>query len=310
MKPLRGIVPPLVTPLRDRDRLDVAGLERLLDHVLDGGVHGVFLLGTTGEAPGLSHRLRHELVRRACRIVGGRVPVLVGVTDTSFVESVALGRCAAESGAAAVVLSAPYYFPAGQPELAEYVEHIVGELPLPVFLYNMPSHTKMAFKPATIRRMMDQPRVVGMKDSSGDLAYFRRVARLLSRRPDWSLFMGPETMIPQAVRAGAHGAVPGGANLLPRLFVDLLEAARKGRAGPLQERVLRLQETVFAVGRHRSSYLKGLKCALSLLGICDDFMAEPFARFRAPERERVRRHLAEPGLLNRRSGGRRGRRPS
>jgi 4-hydroxy-tetrahydrodipicolinate synthase len=296
MKPLRGIIPPLVTPLRDRDRLDGAGLERLIEHVLLGGVHGIFLLGTTGEAPGLSHRLRHELVARACRIVDRRVPVLVGVTDTSFVESVALARRAAESGAHAVVLSAPYYFPAGQPELLEYLEHIVPELPLPVFLYNMPSHTKVAFGPETVRRAMDLPRVVGMKDSSGDIAYFRRIARLLPRRSGFTLLMGSETLVPQALRAGAHGAVPSGANLVPRLFVDLYQAALRGRAQPWQRQVQRLQETVFAVGHHPSAYLKGLKCGLSLLGICDDFMAEPFARFRAPERERVRRHLAELGL--------------
>ena len=296
MKPLRGIVPPLVTPLRDRDRLDVGGLERLLEHVLAGGVHGIFLLGTTGEGPSLSHRLRAELVRRTCRLVKGRVPVLVGVTDTSFAESVELARRAADSGAAAVVFSAPYYFPAGQPELAEYVERLVRELPLPAFLYNMPSHTKIEFEPETVRRAMDLPQIAGMKDSSGNLAYFRKITRLLPRRPDWSLFMGPETMIPEAVRMGAHGAVPGGANLLPRLFVDLFAAARNGRAAELQERVLRLQKTVFAVGRHRSSYLKGLKCALSLLGLCDDVLAEPFARFRGPERERVRRHLRALGI--------------
>jgi 4-hydroxy-tetrahydrodipicolinate synthase len=296
VKPLRGIIPPLVTPLRGRDLLDVAGLERLLERVLAGGVHGVFLLGTTGEAPSLSHRLRHELVQRACRIVDGRVPVLVGVTDTSFVESIALARRAAESGAFAAVLSAPYYFIAGQAELREYLQHIVPELGLPVFLYNIPSHTKVRFGLETVRRALEEARIVGMKDSSGDLAYFRKLARLLPGRPDFTLLMGSETLIPQGLRAGAHGAVPSAANLLPRLFVELLAAARRGRAGPLQRQALRLQRTVFAVGRHRSSYLKGLKCALSLLGVCDDFMAEPFVRFRAPERERVRRHLEQLGI--------------
>ena len=93
---------------------------------------------------------------------------------------------------------------------------------------------------------------------------------------------------------GAHGGVPGGANLAPRLFVDLFESG--GRAPELQERVVRLSSTVYAVGKHGSAYLKGLKCALSLLGICDDFLAEPFSRFLAPERERVRQHLAGLGL--------------
>jgi 4-hydroxy-tetrahydrodipicolinate synthase len=305
MKPLRGIVPPLITPLRDRNRLDAAGLERLVEHVLGGGVHGLFLLGTTGEAPSLSHRLRHEFVARACRLVAGRVPVLVGITDTSFVESLALARRAADAGARAVVLSAPYYFPAGQPELWEYLEHIVSELPLPVFLYNIPSHTKIAFGFEIVRRALELRRVVGMKDSSGDLRYFRRLARLVRDRRGFTLLMGSETLLPQALRAGAHGGVTGSANLFPRLFVDLYRAVRRAdrrsptfrkRAAALQRQVVRLQQTIFAVGHHPSAHLKGVKCALSLLGICDDFMAEPFARFRAPERERVRRYLEELGF--------------
>src|SRR5947209_4451137 len=103
----RGIIPPMVTPLRDRDALDVAGLERLVEHLLAGGVHGIFILGSTGEGPSLSHRLRQELIQRTCRLVAGRAPVMVGITDPAFVESVNLARAAAEAGAQALVLSAP-----------------------------------------------------------------------------------------------------------------------------------------------------------------------------------------------------------
>src|SRR6185369_5334544 len=97
--PLTGIIPPMVTPLRSRDELDVAGLEKLVEHILGGGVNGLFILGTTGEGPSLSYRLRRELIERVCKQVNHRVPVLVGITDTSFVESVNLARGAAESGA-------------------------------------------------------------------------------------------------------------------------------------------------------------------------------------------------------------------
>ncbi|KPK45009.1 MAG: dihydrodipicolinate synthase, partial [Phycisphaerae bacterium SG8_4] len=129
--PLRGIIPPLVTPLLDRDTLDEAGLERLVEHILAGGVHGLFILGTTGEAPSLSYRLRHDLIERVCRQVAARVPVLVGITDTSFVESTNIARKAKDAGAQAVVLAPPYYFPAGQLELLEYLKHLTAELPLP-----------------------------------------------------------------------------------------------------------------------------------------------------------------------------------
>lgn len=141
--PRQGVIPPLVTPLRDRDTLDEAGLERLIEHVISGGVSGIFVLGTTGEAPSLSYRLRRTLIGRACRQADGRVPVLVGITDTAFVESVAMARVAADAGAAAVVLATPYYFPAGQTELSAYINNIISELPLPLLLYNMPAMTKV-----------------------------------------------------------------------------------------------------------------------------------------------------------------------
>jgi 4-hydroxy-tetrahydrodipicolinate synthase len=220
-----GIIPPMVTPLRDRDALDVPGLERLVEHMLAGGIHGLFILGTTGEAPSLSYRLRRELVDRVCRQVLGRVPVLVGITDTALVESLALARHAAQAGAQAVVAAPPFYFPAGQPELLHYVEHLTAELPLPLFLYNMPMMTKVAFAPQTVRQLLGNARIVGVKDSSGDLGYFEQLLAVARERPDWSVLVGPEHLLADAVERGGQGGVNGGANLCPRLFVELYAAA-------------------------------------------------------------------------------------
>ncbi len=297
--PLRGIVPPMVTPLKSRDELDVAGVERLVEHILAGGVHGLFILGTSGEAPSLSYRLRRELVERVCRQVAGRLPVLVGVTDTSFVESVNLARFSAEAGAQAVVMATPYYFPAGQPELLEYLEHIVPELVLPVYLYNMPMMTKVPFAPETIQSVLQMKQIAGLKDSSGNLEYFGQLVGLARQRPDWGLLVGPEHLLAETVKLGGTGGVNGGANFHPRLFVDLYEAACRGdqaQVDLLQARLLQLGG-IYQVGKHASAVIKGMKCSLSLLGICSDFMAEPFARFRSPERERVRAILAGLGLL-------------
>jgi dihydrodipicolinate synthase/N-acetylneuraminate lyase len=298
-KPLRGIIPPMITPLEDRDTLDAAGLERLVDHLIDGGVHGIFILGTTGEAPSLSYRVRQELIDRVCRHVALRVPVLVGVTDTSFVESVNLAQHAAKAGAQAVVLSAPYYFPAGQPELLEYVEDIATELSLPVFLYNMPSHTKLTFEPDTIRSALDIANIVGLKDSSAQMIYFHKVRQLVADRPDFSLLVGPEELLGESVLLGGHGGVCGGANLFPRLYVELYEAASAAqleRIARLHSRVMQLGETIYSVGKHRSAFIKGLKCGLSCLGICDDFMAEPFQRFGPSQREQIQKYLADLGV--------------
>src|SRR5215470_6176702 len=196
---LTGIIPPIVTPLLDRDNLDVEGLERLIERIVSGGVSGLFLLGTTGEGASLSYRLRRELIERTCRQVNKRAPVLVNITDTAFVESVNLARHAADSGAQALVVAPPYYLPAGQPELQEYLAHLVAELPLPLFLYNIPPLTKVSYELDTVRRAMDHPRIVGLKDSSGDMNYFKQAAALLKQRPDWSLLIGPEAKLLEAL---------------------------------------------------------------------------------------------------------------
>ncbi len=299
ISPLQGIIPPLVTPMRDRDTLDCEGLERLVEHVLAGGVHGLFILGTTGEAPSLSYRLRRELIDCVCHVVNGRVPVLVGITDTAFTESVRLAQHAAEAGARAVVLAAPYYFPAGQPELEEYVEHLLPELPLPLFLYNMPALTKVAYGLETIEHLMQHDTIVGLKDSSAHMVYFKDVIHLARMRPDWTLLMGPEELLVESLWAGGHGGVNGGANLWPSLFVDIYNAAQsqdRQALEPLQEKAFVLRK-LYQIGRHPSSLIKGLKCALSLLDICPDFIAEPFHHFREPERRRVKKVLQETGLL-------------
>ncbi|HOB34068.1 MAG TPA: dihydrodipicolinate synthase family protein, partial [Verrucomicrobiota bacterium] len=223
-----GIIPPIVTPLCGRDELDAAGLERLIEHVLAGGVHGLFLLGTTGEGPSLSYRLRRELIERACMQVRKRVPVLVGITDTAFEESVNMARIAANAGADAVVLAPPYYMPGAQPELQEYLEHLLPELPLPLLLYNMPSLTKVAYEVETVERAMDHEGIVGLKDSSGNMPYFHRLMALRGRRPDWSLLMGPEELLFDALIVGAQGGVTGGANVFPKLYVAMLRAAWAG----------------------------------------------------------------------------------
>lgn len=298
-KPLRGIIPPMVTPLLDRDTLDVAGLERLIEHILAGGVHGLFILGTTGEAAGLSHRLRHEFIERVCRQVDRRVPVLVGITDTAFVESVNVARKAAQAGAQALVLAPPYYFPAGQPELLEYLQHLLPELPLPLFLYNMPNRPRPGFEAQTVRAAADLPGVVGIKDSSANMLYFHQLLSILGDRADFSLLMGPEQLLAETILLGGHGGVCGGANLLPRLYVTLYEAARRRdlpRVEALHKAVMHINATVYSVGQYESSFLKGLKCALACLGLCSDFLAEPFHRFREPQRQIIRRHLEELGV--------------
>lgn len=289
-----GLVPPMITPMTGRDRLDVEGLGRLVEHLIRGGVHGLFVLGTTGEAPSLSHRLQQEVVSRTVEFASGRVPVLVGITDTSFVESVRLAEHAAQSGASGLVLSTPYYFPAGQTELKYYVEQLVRELSLPVMLYNIPSLTKVWFEIETLRELSVHENIVGLKDSSGDLEYFQRAVGLKQLRPDWSIMIGPEAMLARSLKLGGDGGVSGGANLYPNLFVRLYESVTSGDVAweSLQRQIEGLQE-IYDIGKYASRFIKGTKCGASLLGICGDFMADPFHRFQEEDRQRLCRILLQ-----------------
>ena len=294
-----GIVPPLVTPLVAADALDVTGLERLVEHVVGGGVHGLFVLGTTGEGPSLSSAVQKELIDRVVRLVAGRVPVLVGISDASLAESVALASCAAESGADAVVAAPPYYFPAGQEPLVRWGRELADRVPLPLLLYNMPEMTKHVLEADTIRRLADCPNIVGVKDSGGDLGYFADVVRVArAARPEWSLFVGPELLLPEACGLGGHGAIPGGANVMPRLFADLYAAVRAGDTPlveSLRERAQHLA-TLYDVGHMPGRIVVGIKTALAAMGICRDAVASSFERFGADQRRQVAEILDALGL--------------
>lgn len=296
---LSGIVPPMITPLRDRDALDIAGTERLVERILGGGVNGLFILGTSGEGPGLSYRLRREVIQHVCKQVRGRVPVLVGITDTAFTESIAIARFAADAGAQAVVSAGPYYLPVAQPELLDYVNRLTQEQPLPLFIYNMPQLTKVHFEPETLRQVSHLEKIVGLKDSSADLIYFDKLVALKKIRPDWSVLVGPEHLLMETMRRGGDGGVNGGANFYPQLFVKLFQAIKSRdskRANELHGQLLQLG-AIYTVGQHASAVIKGMKCACSLLGICDDLMAEPFEKFREPERAKIRTVLESLDLL-------------
>lgn len=289
-----GIIPPIVTPLADRDTLDVDGFARLIEHVLAGGVHGLFILGTTGEGPSLSHHLQREVVSRACEVVAGRVPLLVGITDPSFFESISLATHAADSGATAVVLAPPYYFPAGQEELLEYLEELIPGLPLPVMLYNMPAMTKLSYAPETVQTLAHWPQVVGLKDSGGDLDYFATVRQLTQGIDDFSMLVGPEHLLTEAIALGGDGGVHGGANIWPDLYVRLYDAAVSGGECDALVKQVTSVGRLYGVGNNpASAIVKGIKCALSLMGVCNARMAEPFREFDPDDVGRIKKLLDE-----------------
>lgn len=206
-QPLRGIVPPMATLLSDDTQLDVEGTSKLIHHLLDGGVHGIFILGTTGECTSISYQLRTELISVACKEVNEKVPILVGVTDTAFNESLRLASVARDAGADAVVAAPPYYHGLGEKELVTYFRKLADELPLPLYLYNMPSHTKTMLSQRTVLTLSEHPNILGLKDSSGLAVYFNAMVYAFRNHPDFTLLVGPEEMLASSVLMGGMGAL-------------------------------------------------------------------------------------------------------
>lgn len=296
---LYGIVPPLVTPLLDDNTLDLQGLKNLIEHVIAGGVHGIFILGTTGESQSLGFDLRVQMVKETASIINKRLPLLVGISDTSVADSVRLAQIAAGCGADAVVSAPPYYYATAQVELVEFYKKLIEQLPLPLYLYNMPTHTKISFAPETIKEIAKSKKVIGFKDSSANGSFFQSVLYEMRDREDFAIFVGPEEMTAETVILGGSGGVNGGANIFPKLYVDLYNAAVAGNIATvrkLQEKVMQISRSIYIQGKYGSSYLKGVKCALGILGICSDYLASPFNKFDGEYKKNIEKALKEINL--------------
>lgn len=294
VQPIRGIVPPLVTPLTDDGLLDVEGLGRLIEHVLEGGVHGIFLLGTTGEGPSLSGELQREVIRQACKAVDRRVPLLAGISHSCLADSLALANFAAEEGCDAVVATPAYYFPQSQDDVLAYFRTLIAQLPLPLMLYNMPAVAGSTIEFETARQLAEEEAVVGVKDSSGDLEGFRQYVQLTQGRPDFSLLVGPEQLLSETLAMGGTGGVSGGANVWPRLFVQLYEASLDNDQ-PTVERLHELVEqlgAIYTVGPVSiPTIVARTKAALSIRNICNDATAPPLNRASEAEQAAIREIL-------------------
>ncbi len=280
---LQGLIPPMVTPLTATRQLDKVSVKKMVRHLLDGGVDGIFLLGTTGEGPHLSYAIREALVRQVCAEVKKAVPVLVGVTETDLEDALAFAATCKKLGAAGVVAAPPYYFKLTQAECVAWFTELADRSPLPVVVYDMPAHTDTVIEPATIAKLAAHPNIVAMKDSSSIIALFNKFRLALEPFKDkFALFMGPDEAMGEAVLLGADGGVCTGANLWPRQFKEMYLAAKAGDV----ETVRRLQRfttmssyLLYGLGQGQIGFLKGVKAALAEMGLIQNVLTAPFTPF-------------------------------
>jgi len=301
---LHGIVPPVATPYDHDGQIDPQGLRAVLRHLIDGGVHGLFVLGSTSECVFLNAAQRALVIETAVQEAAGRVPVLVGVMDATTDHCIAHGRQALALGAQALVLTAPYYTRTNQAETLDHFRYVRDAVDLPVVAYDIPACVNIKLARDTVNTLAREKVVVALKDSSGDEGGFRMLLQDLQDLPHFALFTGSEVVADAALLGGAHGIVPGLANVDPQGYVRLYDHARAGRwqeARAEQDRLIRLFQMVFFAANELSAGASGVgsfKTALKLMGLIKSHhMGKPNRPLPPAAVERVRQHLIEMNLL-------------
>lgn len=283
---LSGIVPPLVTPLHADESLDEPAMRRLVQHVLRGGVHGVFVMGSTGEFAAVADSERRRAIEIVVDEVKGKVPVIAGVGDSSTRRALARAVEAQEAGVDGLVAILPYYHGVNTMDEAKaHFEAIAKSSSVPVMLYNIPQRIGTSLTVDAIAELREVPQIVGIKDSSEDFGRFLAIIRMESAA--FRVFQGSEIQGAASLLMGAHGCVPGMANLAPKLWVQLYEAARVGNI----EQVRDLHRAAADLNRiywfEGASPIGGLKAALEMIGVCQAYPARPMARADVHARARI-----------------------
>lgn len=304
--PLRGVIPPAITPLTPAGDVDTGSVRRLAEHLVGAGVHGLFLLGSSGEAAYLTDAQRLTAIEAAVDAVAGRVPVLAGVIDTTTARVLDRAADAVRAGADALVATAPFYTRTHPVEVAGHFRRIHEGAGVPLFAYDIPVavHTKLPRD--VVLELAADGTLAGLKDSSGDEGSLRRLlVDLRARTPDFSVLTGSELTVDGALLAGADGVVPGLGNVDAHGYVRLYEAARAGdwaAARAEQDRLAALFALTDAgdpaLMGASSSALGAFKAAARLLGLIDcAATAAPQVPLDEAAVARVRARLTGAGLL-------------
>lgn len=292
---LRGVLPALVTPMTRDGAVDEPGIERVVEHTLAGGVHGLLALGSTGEVASLDQAARHQVLSAVVKAAAGRVPVLCGVVQSRLANSIADVIAAAELGADAVLVAPPYYYPIDQATVLSFYRAVAAKSSLPVLVYNIPQNTKVVADPATVATLAREGAVMGIKDSSRDFEYFESVCVATRDLPDFRIFTGSDTMLLTSLVMGGAGTICGGANIAPAWVVRIFDDFERGdwdAARPHQDLLLELIQAV-----RPGVFPSAIKAALHLQGLCGPWLAPPVAPLGDAPLEVLRRQLEGWGLL-------------
>ncbi len=285
-KLLRGVVPPLCTPFTANYEVDEKSLRKLINHLIDGGVHGLFVLGSTSEVAYLTDKRRADVIRIALDETAGRVPVVAGAIDMTTFRVNDHVRAAVEAGIDGIVLTAPFYVRTHPEEIAlhfKLVKEACGDVPL--YAYDIPvAANGVKLETSTVLKMAKEGVIQGLKDSSGNDAGIRAVVLGAQKMglKEFVVLTGSELTVDSALMAGAHGVVPGIGNIDPVGYVKIFDYVAAGdykAARAEQERLTEMFGLVDVGAPSRmgrgSSALGAFKASLKLLGIIEDGRTAP-----------------------------------
>ena len=285
----RGIIPPMITPFDKDEKVDCQAIKKMVNFLIDEGVHGVFPLGSTGEGYGIDFDQKRKVIETVVEVTNKRVPVYAGTGAITTKESVQLTKMATEIGVDALSIITPYFISPSEEELYQHFKEIASNTDLPIILYNNPDRTGVDLSTELIIRLSHIDNIVGIKDSSGDLS---KAAEIIRRTgDDFAVLAGRDTLIYGFLVYGGHGSVAATANIVPRLVVSIYELYQKGEYQAALEAQFKLAplRMAFSLGSFPVIMKEGLK----LKGIEVGNTLKPIGSLSVETREKLRKILEE-----------------
>jgi 4-hydroxy-tetrahydrodipicolinate synthase len=292
LKKLEGIIAPMATALTRDEKIDVKTTRTLVNFLIDGGIDGLFPLGTSGEFALFDREERRTVVETVVDETNGRVPVLAGVSDPSLDNVLAFAKDAEDAGADAIVATPPYYYVTGEDGLFGHFETIARKSALPLVMYNIPEWTHLFVPPSVVQRLAEKQLIVGMKYTEYNLLNLFRFLKVAGKRI--SIFTGSDAMTFTNLEFGGSGGVIGVANVVPKLASTVFDEFKRGNLEAARSAQSRLLPIIEAIGVGR--FPAGLKEAMRIVGVTVGGVKSPLQGLTEDERKTVAGFLRESGL--------------
>jgi 4-hydroxy-tetrahydrodipicolinate synthase len=295
LEDLSGVLPALISPLRQDGSVDEPAVKRLVARVTASGVSGLLALGSTGEAASLDESARRRILSTVIAATAGQLPVICGVAQSHLAAAQREVQAAARLGAAGVLVTPPFYYPIDQATVLSFYRRLAEESPMPVMLYNIPQFTKVVAQPATVATLAHEGTIVGIKDSSRDFEYFEGLCIATRDLPKFRIFTGSETMLLPSLAMGAAGTICGAANVAPTWVVRICESFSRGDVAAARS----AQDAVYqlVVALRQGVFPAGVKAACHLQGICEPWCAAPVQPLDDQSEAKLQDRLEAWGLL-------------